>query len=69
MLLTRGKSPKNLLEQEIDPTPRFTLQCSFLHEDLAVPRHPMEKIVEEMILDRFEALPALGIQWRGRIGL
>jgi len=29
----------------------------------------MEKIVEEMILDRFGALPALGIQWRGRIGL
>jgi len=27
----------------------------------------MEENLEEMILDRFEALPALGIQWRGWI--
>ena len=66
--MTRGKSPKNLLEQEIDPTPRFTLKCSFLHEDLAVLRHPMEKIVEEMILDRFESSPPLETNGEGGLG-
>jgi len=38
---------------------------SFPHEELEIPRHPGEELMEKMILHRFETLPGLGLSGNG----
>ena len=42
-----------------------TLNGLLPHEELEIPRHPGEELMEKMILHRFEALPGLGLSGNG----
>ena len=43
----------------------FTLNGLLPHEELEIPCHPGEELMEKMILHRFEALPGLGLSGKG----
>ena len=43
----------------------FTLNGLLPHEELEIPCHPGEELMEKIILHRFEALPGLGLSGNG----